>query len=606
MARKTILDRFRMRTTLLVPLLFVSFGWTVISLLILRVIVQQQTQTDLTSDLRHSVTTYQNLQNQRSEMLSREAELLAALPTLKALMTSNDLPTINDAGAAFWKTSKSDLFALFGTNGELLAVYANGAQPSPSAVESLVQGHLGEGEMPFYLAVDGRLYEVATQPLIFGGANNGTPLGFLAVGYAIDEQVAREVSQAAEAEVAFSSNGSIVATTLSPKLRQQLHTELAALGSFSDDRKIKLGSQSYLTTAVPLSAPEHSASRGAPQLVVLKSFQQGQALARRVNQWVAFLGLLALCAGAAVLLSISRSITRPLAGLVEGARALGEGDYAYRLSDDGAEEVRELSRAFERMRVELQRNQKDLLTSERLATIGRMASSISHDLRHYLSAMYANAEFMSDEKLPQPEREELFQEVRTAVLGMTELLDSLLLFTQTGRALHPEFESVALIMQRALGMLRAHPAVRDVKISLHGLSSLVAYVDANKLGRAVYNLLLNGCEAARRGTPPAAVTLTLAEDESFIRIHVSDTGPGVPEPLRRTMFLPFVSEGKESGTGLGLTLAEQVAAEHGGYIHYGRTSDNLTLFSIVLPKSALGPPPPREKTAEALPAETVI
>jgi signal transduction histidine kinase len=606
MPRKTILDRFRMRTTLLVPLLFVSFGWTVISLLILRVIVQQQTHTDLTSDLRHSVTTYQNLQGQRTEMLRREAELLAALPTLKALMTSNDTDTIEDAGAAFWQTSKSDLFALFGTDGKLITVYANGAQPDRPTMQTLMQRHLHDGEAPFYLALNGQLYEVATQQLIFGGESNGTPLGFLAVGYAIDDKVAREVSQAAEAEVAFTADGSIVATTLSPQLQQQFRAQFSQLGDSAEGRTIKLAAQQYLATAVPLTQPGQDVSNGAPQLIVLKSFKQGQALARRVNQWVVFLGFLALAAGTIILLSISRSITRPLAGLVEGARALGEGDYTYRLGDAGAEEVRELGRAFERMRVELQRTQKDLLANERLATIGRMASSISHDLRHYLSAMYANAEFMSDENLPQAEREELFAEVRSAVLGMTELLDSLLLFTQTGRALHPEFESVALILQRALGMLRAHPAVRDVKISLHGLSSLVAYVDANKLGRAVYNLLLNGCEAARRGPGPAAVTLTLAEDESFIRIHVSDNGAGVPESVRRTMFLPFVSEGKESGTGLGLTLAEQVAAEHGGYIHYGRTNDNLTLFSIVLPKSALVPARAPEKAAETQPQETLI
>src|ERR1700712_1213872 len=195
MPNKPILDRFRMRTTLLVPLLFASFGWTVISLLILRVIVQQQTHTDLASDLRHSVATYQNLQEQRSEMLQREAELLAALPTLKALMTSNDSGTIEDAGAAFWKTSKSDLFALFGIDGKLIALYADGAPPVRVHIENLMQPHLREGEAPFYLAVDGRLFEVAAQPLIFGGAKNGTPLGFLAVGYAIDEKVAREVSQ---------------------------------------------------------------------------------------------------------------------------------------------------------------------------------------------------------------------------------------------------------------------------------------------------------------------------------------------------------------------------------------------------------------------------
>ena len=606
MPSKTILDRFRMRTTLLVPLLFVSFGWTVISLMILRVIVQQQTHTDLASDLRHSVATYENLQEQRSEMLRREAELLAALPTLKALMTSNDPQTIEDAGAAFWKTSKSDLFALFTTDGKLIALYGEGVPPSRAALETLMQPHLREVAAPFYLAVGGRLYEVAAQPLIFGGANSGTPLGFLAVGYAIDEKVAREVSQAAEAEVAFTAEGSLVATTLSPVLQQELRAQYAHPGGLPEDITIILGTQRYLSTAVPLARTGQESSSEGPHLIVLKSFQQGQALLRRVNRWVVLLGLLALCAGTAILLAISRSITRPLASLVAGARAFGEGDDTYRLGDDGAEEVRELGRAFERMRVEIQRNQKELLTSERLATIGRVASSISHDLRHYLSAMYANAEFLSEENLPQAEREELFGEVRSAVLGMTELLDSLLLFTQTGRALHPEFESIDRMIQRALGMLRAHPAVKDVEISLHGLPPVVAYVDASKMGRAVYNLLLNACEAARRGTRRPVVKVTLEEDEECIRIYVSDTGAGVPESLRRTMFQPFVSEGKESGVGLGLTLAEQVASEHGGYIHYCRTSDELTLFSIVLPKSALAPEASIETTGGRHSAETVI
>lgn len=65
---------------------------------------------------------------------------------------------------------------------------------------------------------------------------------------------------------------------------------------------------------------------------------------------------------------------------------------------------------------------KELLDSERLATIGRMASSISHDVRHYLSVMYANAEFMSDGSIAQSERDELFHEVRSAVRGTSDLL----------------------------------------------------------------------------------------------------------------------------------------------------------------------------------------
>jgi signal transduction histidine kinase len=324
-----------------------------------------------------------------------------------------------------------------------------------------------------------------------------------------------------------------------------------------------------------------------PQIVVLKSFGEATRLVDKVNRWVLTLALLALLAGAGMLISISRTLTRPIATLVGGTRALAQGNFEYQLSEDGAEEIRELSRAFERMRVQLQRTQKDLLDSERLATIGRMASSISHDLRHYLSAMYANAEFMSDGNILQSEREELMLEVQTAVQGMTDLLDSLLLFTQTGRALHPEFTSIALLIQRAVNMVRSHPGSRDVNITLSGLSSLEAWVDARKLGRAVYNLLLNACQAAKRGNGPGRVTLSLSEDEQSIHIRIVDNGPGVPEALRHTIFLPFVSEGRESGTGLGLTLAQQIAQEHGGTVRLEETIEGDTAFIINLPKAGL-------------------
>jgi len=288
-----------------------------------------------------------------------------------------------------------------------------------------------------------------------------------------------------------------------------------------------------------------------------------------------------------MLVSISHTLTRPIEMLVEGTRALALGNFDYRLSEDGVVEIRELSRAFERMRVELQRTQNDLLDSERLATIGRMASSISHDLRHHLSAMYANAEFMSNESLPQAEREELFAEVRTAVQGMTDLLDSLLLFTQTGRALQPAYDSIPGVIHRAVAMVRSHPAARDVRILVADLSRTEAWIDAKKLGRAVYNLLLNACQAACRGKDLPLVTISSEDDESSIRIKVVDNGPGVAESVRKTMFLPFVSEGKESGVGLGLTLAQQIAQEHGGSIDLDETIEGYSVFSITLPKAAL-------------------
>lgn len=580
-----MIARLRLRTTLLIPLLVLSFGGTIVSVLILRSIVQQQVATNLVSDLQHSMQTYQNLARQRRELLERESALLADLPSLKALMTGDER-TIVDGGTEFWNVSGSDLFALLDRNGRVTATYNRGAPLDRATVETRLEANLGRLDAPVLLAFDRRLYVVAVQPLLFGSRERNSRLGFVAVGYEVDEGVAREVSEASAAEVSFMVGGTVVASTLRADLQQELASQSSQLlRAPEQDRKLHLGKEQYLAAAIPL---DPGAGEGvSPQLVVLKSFAQASALTRRVNQWVFTLALFAILAGTGMLISVSRTLTHPIQTLVDGARALAQGNFTYRLSEDGVQEIRELSRAFERMRVELQRTQRDLLDSERLATIGRMASSISHDLRHYLSAMYANAEFLSDERLPQEEREDLFQEVKIAVQGMTDLLDSLLLFTRTGRALQPSPASLVELAQHSAGLVRSHPAARDVSVVTTGNTQGEVWVDTRKLGRAIYNLLLNACQAARCGGRPAEVVLHLEEDSSSYLIQIIDNGPGIPDTVRDTMFLPFVSEGKESGVGLGLTLAQQIAQEHGGRIDSTQSSDGRTVFTITLPKAAL-------------------
>jgi len=97
-------------------------------------------------------------------------------------------------------------------------------------------------------------------------------------------------------------------------------------------------------------------------------------------------------------------------------------------------EVRELSVAFDGMRREIVAANKALLESERLATIGRMASSVSHDLRHYLAAVYANAEFLATSRISEQERMDILSDIQVAVHGTTELIDSMLVFSRTGHS----------------------------------------------------------------------------------------------------------------------------------------------------------------------------
>src|SRR5262249_17813648 len=208
------------------------------------------------------------------------------------------------------------------------------------------------------------------------------------------------------------------------------------------------------------------------------------------NRYLLLLGFAAILVGIALVFFVSHTFTRPLGNLVVGVRALESGDFHHPLDKTGGDEVAELTHAFERMRASLLKTQRDLIESEQLATIGRMASSISHDLRHSLAAIVANSEFLCDSHLTPAQREELYQEVRTGVNLMTDLIDSLLEFARTRESMTPAYANVCDTVQRAVHAVRLHPRHHGRTIEINCESQCPAWFDARKLERALYNLLL--------------------------------------------------------------------------------------------------------------------
>jgi signal transduction histidine kinase len=575
---------WRMRTTLMVSLLAVSLGLTVTCLFIIRVTVQQEISKRLQADLDHSLSTFRNLANQRNHMLGREAALLADLPSLKALMSTQHAQTIQDGSEEFWANSGSDFFALTSANGTLFTYSNRGARLNDAAVTRGLQACMTSGEEACLIAFGDSLYELSIQPLYFGPPENGSYLGYVIIGYAIDRQVASEVSEVADAGVAFLINGQVAATTLPAALLNDLRLRGQTLDTVSAaPRRMQLGGEAYIAAGASLP----SAGQAKIQILVLKSFDRASEYLRRVNSWVLALGLAALLIGLALAMAISRTVTRPLEILVAGTRALGQGDFDYELRVDGAAEVRELALAFDRMRGELKRSHRELLESDRLATIGRMASSVSHDLRHHLSAIYANAEFMSLPQSGPEERSELLLEVRDAVQSMTDLIESLLLFSQTGQILHLRREAVDSLIERTVQSVRLHPECRQVQISVETPAPVYAWIDSKKLARAMYNLILNASQSAKSGSGAPNVVVSLSQDNDRIKISIADSGPGVADSIRDTLFQPFVSAGKENGVGLGLTLAQHVAQEHGGEVRLEKSVPGETIFTILLYKQAL-------------------
>ncbi len=568
-----------LRIKFLALLLLGVLAVTLTTLLVVERTIDQQIRVELSQDLRNSVVTFNAFQAEREKGLDRSAELLASLPTVRALMTTEHMETIQDASAEIWRLSGKDLLVLAEPSGKIMGVHAASKEITSAAVQESLNHSLSLPANKQWWFVGGHLYEMSVQPIYFGPSSNNQLLGILALGYEINEGVAQNVSRIAESQVAFWFGETVVASTVTPSrqrdLIRTLHDVDRAEGVFTQD--VRLGSERYFATSVALSS-------GAPpgvRLSVLKSYDAATASFRGLYRTLAGLGLVALLGQSLVAFAAFRRYTTPLEQLVGGVRALGKGDFTYPLNVQGKDELAEVTASFARMRDDLQHTQRRLLEAERLATIGRMASSISHDLRHQLTAVVANSEFLAERNLDQQQSEELYQEIRDAVGRMTELIDSLLEFSKTRHTPSLSYDSVEETMQRAIRSVQRHPSVHGVSISLSCQGNSKGWFDPSRMERVFCNLLLNACQAVQPDS--GKIEVTIRELPQGVEVTIRDNGTGIPEQWRDRIFEPFVSHGKENGTGLGLTIAHKILEEHGGTITLLDSSPGNTTFQLNIP-----------------------
>ena len=231
------------------------------------------------------------------------------------------------------------------------------------------------------------------------------------------------------------------------------------------------------------------------------------------------------------------------------------------------------------------RSQRQLIEAERMSAIGRMACSISHDMRHSLTAIYANAEFLERHDIGASARADLLLEIQEAVFAMTERIDSLLQFGTSGRKSPLVHERISVIVERAVAAVKFQPDGQNVAITAGKFAPAEADIDARNLESAIYNLLLNACQAAARSTHVPEVKIQLMEVDERIYVTILDNGPGIHTSIRKTLFEPFVTAGKPNGTGLGLTLARRIAEEHCGSVWLEESNQEWTVFTLSLSKN---------------------
>src|SRR4029077_8327541 len=326
-----------------------------------------------------------------------------------------------------------------------------------------------------------------------GAGPSAQELGFLVIGYQVDSTVAEHLAMEANNHIALATGDKLIASTLPPKDEAAMQRWLSKSNPEANpqEHEIALELDHYAVASVLL----HGALPSPVRCYVLMPMAPVNSFMRRLNRTIFILAGSAVIFGALLFGFLSNKITRPLDKLVAGVRALPAVDYTFSLEPKGTTEVPELSTAFAKMRSDLLASQRQQIETERVAAIGRAASSLSHDLRHYLAAVVANAEFLYEADELKLDKTEIYREIQTASNQMTDLIDSLREISHDRRAISPVATSLDVILRRAIEAVKVRPEFRHRNISLIARGDIEGVFDPKKLERFFFNLLLNPCEA---------------------------------------------------------------------------------------------------------------
>jgi len=276
---------------------------------------------------------------------------------------------------------------------------------------------------------------------------------------------------------------------------------------------------------------------------------------------------------------------RPLGILGGRARAVASGDYARRTGVSSRDEIGDLAREFDAMAAALEERESRLIQSERLATVGRMAAQITHEVRNPLASIGLHAELLADETEDRPEAQKLVSAIIAEVDRLTGITETYLRFARLPK---PELaaEDLGALARAAFEFARHELTAVGVSLSLDIAPTLPeVWVDENQIRQALLNLARNAREAMPRG---GRLSVKVAPCDEGASVSVTDSGEGIPRENLPKIFDPFFST-KAKGTGLGLALVQQIVVEHGGRVDVHSTPGEGTTVTLVLKRVAEQP-----------------
>ena len=248
--------------------------------------------------------------------------------------------------------------------------------------------------------------------------------------------------------------------------------------------------------------------------------------------------------------------------------------------------ARQISMVVERREAEAEqlRLLVQLRHADRLATIGKLAAGVAHELNEPLGNVLGFAQLIGHEPDVSPQIRQDLAKIEAAALHGREIVRKLMLFS---RQTPPRKEPVNLnrIVEQALSLLETRLTGNEVHVTSQLDESIPeTVIDTSQFVQVVVNLVVNALQAMPDG---GALEISTLHEKDQIRLQICDTGIGMTEEVRRQVFLPFfTTKDVNEGTGLGLAVVHGIVTAHGGTIQVTSEPESGSTFTITIPVTA--------------------
>ncbi len=570
----SLLWRILLSTSIAVTALFGLTGWTVQSY------ARRVSEHSLEEEVRTSLQTYQAVWAARTHTLAVVSRVISSMSDVRAAFTTQDQATIRDTAGQLWSeiSEQGAMFLVLDPTGNVIASLG-GNYPDLAFNGAYLRAALQRfpSQVAGYFARGRHLYYVVLTPVYVQAGRGQALLNVLLVAFDIGDKLASDLKNSTHgSDFSFAAGDRIIASTIPYMRAPDLSSGRDLRGGV---RRLVMHGTDYLVLGTNLLDIEN---RPVGQLYVIRSFIGPQRVLAELQRNVALIWLFAIATGFGLTYLLARRILEPVQRLDHAAGEVIKRHYEYRVPVEGSDELARLAQTFNVMCDSIRSAREDLIRQERIATIGRLSTSIVHDLRNPLAAIYGGAEMLVDADLSPEQSKRLALNIYNASSRIRKLLQDL---TGVARASGKAAEICQLsdIVKAAAELVTREADLQRVSIMIIVAETLQVVVERERVERVFLNLINNALEAMPEG---GSLQIAGESDGQSVLVRIEDSGPGLAAQARATLFQPFSSFGKRNGIGLGLALSRQTILDHGGDLWADDRDGPGACFFLRLPLAA--------------------